>query len=161
MGIRHFDDLVFWPNFTSYPKCHIRLAQDVVDKDDKVINETLLFPNDKAQDHMRRILKDNGAEPSTVGIGDKKVSTYIAPSDMVFPFASKVLAHNHKNWKEKKTSRPSLKEFEKVSLLCPNECDEWKDCHMTFKTKKLERDVAQVQFEENLPLLPHHLLKTE
>ena len=32
---------------------------------------------------------------------------------------------------------------------------------MTFKTKKLDRDVAQVQFEENLPLLPFNLINAE
>ena len=91
MGIRHYDDLVFWPHFSKYPKCHICLAPDVVEKDDKVSNETLLFPNDKVQDHMRRILKENGAEPTSIGTGDKKIATYIAPSDMVFPSLPKCL----------------------------------------------------------------------
>ena len=158
MGIRQIDNLVFFPNREAYPKCHIRLVQDVVDKDDKVTNETLLYPFDKAQENYRRIIRENGATSTSVGIGDKKTSTYIASKDMVFPFASKVLTHNAKNWKDKKTTKPALKEFDKVTLLCPADSSDWDNCHLTFKLKKLERDVAQKQSEESLPLLSHNLL---
>ena len=40
MGIRHVDDIVFWLTFEAYPKCYLRLVDDVVEKDDKVTNET-------------------------------------------------------------------------------------------------------------------------
>ena len=88
MGIRHVDDIVFWPTFESYPKCYLRLADDVVEKDDKVTNETLIFPADKAQEHYRRIMKKEGAVSTHIGIGEKKTSSYLAPKDMVFPFAT-------------------------------------------------------------------------
>ena len=160
MGIRHIDDIVFWPDYEAFPKCYLRLADDVVEKDDRVSDETILYPYRKAQESFRRIIRTEGAVSTHVGIGEKKTSSYLAPKEMVFPFTSKVLSHCNKNWKEKK-AKPDLKEFDRVSLLIPQESDQWNDCHMTFKSKKLEREVAQTQLGENLPLLPHNLLKTE
>ena len=80
---------------------------------------------------------------------------------MVFLFTSKVLKANVKNWKDKKDKKPALKEFDQVSLLCPNDSDDWADCDKTFRAEKLDKRIAQRQFEEPLPMIPEELLKRE
>ena len=49
-GTRHEEDLVFVPSKDEYPKVWIRLREEVVGKDDLVVNESVLFEHSKAQD---------------------------------------------------------------------------------------------------------------
>ena len=55
-GTRHIDDLVFWPDRDVHPSCWIRVCDDVADKLDKVVQEVVLYPHNKAQAAYRRFI---------------------------------------------------------------------------------------------------------
>ena len=160
-GIKHGDDLVFFPHKDEFPKVWVRLSKDLVDKDDLIINETLLYPHDAAQASYRRLIRKADAVSSQVGINGKKTSTYSAPKNMVFPFTEKVFLAAKAAWRDEKGKFPALKEFDAVSLLCPNSTDDWKDCALTFKPGRLNNDAARVQIKENVHLIPIKYLKEE
>ena len=160
-GMRHLDDMDFYPGREYYPHTWVRVSDDVAEDYGKVVKEVVIYPNDRAQAAYRRFIRDGKAESTLKGVGKLTNSTYIAPNSMVFPFSSKVLKANFKNWRDKKDKKPELKEFEQVSLLVPNDSDDWKECDATFKADKLDKRVAQKQFEEPLPMIPEELLKKE
>ena len=122
--------------------------------------ETLLFPHDSAQGSYRRFLRAQQCTSQKVGISSKKTSMYKAPDSMVFPFASKAFMSVKQALREDKPL-PHLKEYEAVSLLAPNESEDWKACADTFVPGKLEPEIAQRQFSEDVPSLPQHLIKAE
>ena len=160
-GTRHVDELEFWPTKKAYPHCYIRVKEEVVAKDDVVTKEVVLYPQEKAQSAYRRFIREGKATSTLKGVGTLKKSTYLAPDSMLFPFASKILKANIKNWKDKKDKKPALKEFDAVSLLVPNDSTEWAECDKTFRPEKLDKRIAQKQFDEPLPLIPEDLLKKE
>ena len=161
IGVKHGDDLVFLPNKDEFPDVWIRLHKDLVEKDDIIINETLLYPHDKAQASYRRLIRKSNATSSQVGISGKKTSIYSAPKDMVFPYADKIFMAAKVAWREDKGKFPSLKEFDAVSMLCPTSTDDWKECAQTFKPCRLGNDAARTQLGENVHLIPIKNLKEE
>ena len=86
---------------------------------------------------------------------------YQAPDKQIFPYAEKVLLSLKAAWREDKSKFPFLKEYDAVSLLCPNPSDDWKDCHQTFQTGRLPATVARDLFRESLPLILAKYLKEE
>ena len=161
-GTRHEEDLVFSPNKDEYPRVWIRLRDEVVGKDDLVVKESVLFEHSKAQDTYSRIFRKVEAKTLGFGIDGKKTCIFNAPNDMVFPFASKAFHHMKAAWREDKGKFPALKEFDSVSLLCPQESlEDWGECALTFKGGRFEPDCAREQFGESVPFIPYKQLKDE
>ena len=126
-----------------------------------MVNETLLWKQDEAQSTFRRLLKKGKAIKSNLTLPKKKIAMYQAPDKQIFPYAEKVLLSLKASWREDKNKFPFLKEYDAVSLLCPNPSDDWKDCLQTFQSGRLPATVARDLFKENLPLIPAKYLKEE
>ena len=160
-GLKHVSDLEFFHKLEYWPACWVRLLDEEAHREDVASEEDLLYTLPKAQDQYRGFILKLGATTTKKGINGKKTSTYIASDKMVFPFLSKTLKAVNKNWKEKKDKRPALKEYEVVSLLIPNDFDNWKECDNTFRPGKFEANCGAEQLGENFPSLPDKLLKQE
>lgn len=103
-----------------------------LNKEDLIVNETLIWQQDKAQAAYRHKLKKTGATSTQVPVHGKNMSMYKANKDQVFPSLDKVFLSLKAAWREDQSKFPSLKEYHAVSLLVPSFKEEWSECHMTF-----------------------------
>ena len=69
----------------------VRLNADIANKEDIMVNETLLWKQDEAQSTFRRLLKKGKAIKTNLTLTKKKISMYQAPDKQIFPYAEKVL----------------------------------------------------------------------
>ena len=84
-GIHHLDDLEFNPKDGKFPDVRIRLVADIANKEDILVNETLLWTQERAQFSYRRLLKKGSATHTGHTLPGKKLSMYQAPDNQVFP----------------------------------------------------------------------------
>ena len=160
-GTHHLDDLEFSPKDGKFPDVWVRLVADIANKEDILVNETLIWTQDRAQSSYRRLLKKGAATHTGHTLPGKKLSMYTAPDRQIFPYAEKVFLSLKAAWREDKGRFPFLKEYDAVSLLCPSPSEDWKDCFSTFKAGRLPTTVARDLFHENLPLIPAKYLREE
>ena len=159
-GWRPVEDLEFFPNFDQYPNCFLRLKDSASIRDDSIPKETILYEFQRAQDFIVAAAKKAKFSNSGLTAFDRRKATFVAPKELAFPFATKVMVSQIKAYEQGKEP-PTLEEFRSTSLMLPNDSDVWKSVEQTFTVEKLDKDIASQQFKENLPILANHLVVAE
>ena len=99
---------MFEPKNGTFPDDWVRFSSDLLNKEDLIVNETLIWQQDKAQAAYRHHLKKAGATSTQVPVHGKNTSMYKGHKDQVFPFLDKVFLSLKAAWREDKSIFPSL-----------------------------------------------------
>ena len=160
LGTKPISDLEFYPSLDAYPNCWVRLSDEASIRDDTIPKETILFDFGKLQSFVVKEAKAASFSNTGITAFGRKQATFLAPDDMIFPFASKSADVVAKACVQDK-ALPALEECKAPSLLLPNDSEFWVGVHETFEVGKLPNNIASTQFDERLPLIPDDLLKAE
>ena len=82
---------MFEPKDGIFPDVGVKLSSDLLNKEDLIVNETLIWQQDKAQAAYRHHLKRGGATSTQIPVHGKTTSTYRAPKEQNFPLSGEGL----------------------------------------------------------------------
>ena len=159
-GNRPIQDLEFWPSFSAYPACYARLNAEAEKRDDIVPKESIILEYGTAQKMAVREFKAAKCTNTGITAFEKKKASFTTPDTFPLKFTQKAWEAVEKALVDGKPL-PTLEECRPLSLALPCPKASWTDIHQTFSVGKLPNNIAQKQFNEQLPLLSEAMLKRE
>ena len=157
-GTHLLSDCEFFPGLEAYPECYVRLRGEAPPLETP--KEVVLLEVQRAQDFVVGEARAAGYSESSSTPAGGKFPSYLAPSDMTFPFASKALS-SVLGACSKGDTPPPLEEFLQPSFLLPTTQPDWEDVEATFSAKSLAADTAIKQLRSTLPHLCLWLIEKE